>query len=80
MRQIEHFQNQYIRQTEVIDELRHSVKQHENALEKQARDFAFGNDHHYYEEHSGLKEEVEQFRKIYTELRKEFMRFHSRWM
>ena len=31
---VERFQNQFIRQNEVIDELRHEIKQHENELER----------------------------------------------
>jgi hypothetical protein len=34
---IEQFQNQFIRQREVIDLLRHNVKQHENEIERMTR-------------------------------------------
>ena len=37
MSEVEHFQNQYIRQSEVIDVLRHEVKQHENMLENEVK-------------------------------------------
>ena len=42
MAELEHFQNQYIRQREVIDVLRHDIKQHENFLEKEAKEHPIG--------------------------------------
>jgi hypothetical protein len=80
MRQIEHFQNQYIRQIEVIDELRHEVKQHENILEENALDNPIAVDHRYFEDHTELRDQADQFKKIYKELKVEFMRFLSKWM
>jgi len=80
MKDVEHFQNQYIRQTEVADELRHEVKQHENALETEAKDHPVSIDHRYFEDHTELREQVEQFKKIYFDLKSEFMGFLSKWM
>jgi len=80
MQQLEHFQNQYIRQAEVIDELRHEVKQHENILEKEVRDNPVAVDRRYFEDHTELREKADQFKKIYMELKVEFMRFLSEWM
>ncbi len=34
MTYVEHFQNQFIRQNEVLDIIRHDFKQHENLIEK----------------------------------------------
>ena len=80
MKELEHFQNQYIRQIEVIDELRHEVKQHENKLENEAKDNPVAIEHRYFEDHSELRDQVEQFKKIYVDLKSEFMRFLSKWM
>ena len=80
MKDVEHFQNQYIRQVEVLDELRHEIKQHENVLEKEAKDHPVAIDHRYFEDHSELRDQVEQFKKIYAELKKDYMRFLSKWM
>jgi hypothetical protein len=77
MKDVEHFQNQYIRQIEVIDELRHDVKQYENALEKEIKLNPTNVDQQFFEDHSGLNEEVVQFKKIYNELKREFMGFLS---
>ena len=80
MRQLEHFQNQYIRQIEVIDVLRHEVKQHENILEKEVIDNPVAVDHRYFEDHTDLREQADQFKKIYRELKEEFMLFITKWM
>ncbi len=80
MREVEHFQNQYIRQIEVVDELRHEVKQHENALEKEAKDNPVAIDHVLFEDHTELRDQVDQFKKIYGDLKTEFMSFLSKWM
>lgn len=80
MRQLEHFQNQYIRQIEVIDELRHEVKQHENILEQEVIDNPIDVDHRYFEDHTELRDQAVQFKKIYAELKAEYMRFLTKWM
>lgn len=80
MKEVEHFQNQYIRQMEVIDELRHDIKQHENVIEKESIDHPVAFDHRYFEDHSDLRDQVDQFKKIYFDLRKDFMRFLSKRM
>ncbi|MFZ1689302.1 MAG: hypothetical protein WAU70_17900 [Flavobacteriales bacterium] len=72
MAELEHFQNQYIRQREVIDELRHELKQHENALEKEARDHPIAVDHRLFTDHTAHREEVATFEKLYRELKEEF--------
>ena len=80
MKEVEHFQNQYIRQTEVIDELRHEVKQHENMLEAEVKKNPVAVDHRLFEDHTDLRDQVDQFKKIYNELKGEFMRFLSERM
>ena len=80
MQELEHFQNQYIRENEVIDELKHEIKQHENLLGKEAKDNPVAIDHRYFEDHTELRDQVEQFKKIYDELKMNFMRFLSKWM
>ena len=80
MSEVEHFQNQYIRQSEVLDELRHEIKQHENIIEKEATDNSVPFDHHYVEDHAELRSQIEQFKKIYADLKRDFMNFLIRRM
>jgi hypothetical protein len=80
MAELEHFQNQFIRQHEVIDELRHDVKAHENELEKEAKEDPVAIDHRHFTDHSGLRERMDIFEKIYMELKNDFYRWVSKWM
>ena len=80
MQQLEHFQNQYIRQSEVIDELRHEVKQHENILEQEVLNNPVTVDHRNFEDHTELRDQADQFKKIYHDLKIEFMSFLTKWM
>jgi hypothetical protein len=80
MAELEHFQNQYIRQREVIDELRHDVKQHENELEKEAKDHPVAIDHRHFADHTELRDRMEMFEKLYMELKDDFYRWVSKWM
>lgn len=73
MAELEHFQNQYIRQREVIDELRHALKQHENALEKEAITHPIALEHRLFDDHVGHREEMATFDRLYRELKDEFM-------
>lgn len=75
MAELEHFQNQYIREREVIDELRHDIKQHENHLEKFAIEHPVAVDKVLFADHSALRERMRTFEKLYHELKGEFMRW-----
>lgn len=76
MAELEHFQNQFIREREVIDELRHDIKQHENLIEKEAKDHPVAVDHRYFTDHVELRDRMETYEKIYRELKHDY----SRWL
>lgn len=80
MARVEQFQNQFIRQLEVNDELRHDIKQHENELEKFAKDHPVATDHVLFEANNELKGEVERYAQLYAEMKTEFYRFIAEWM
>jgi hypothetical protein len=74
--QVEHFQNQFIRHKEVIDELKHDL----NIAEKQLAAFAKylsdeGIMNIKMDNHTRLRDEVFTQRKIFNELKKEFRSF-----
>ncbi len=73
--ELEHFQNQYIRQREVIDVLRHDIKQHENFLEKESKEHATAIDHRGFGDHTELRNQMVTFEKLYRELKDEFYRW-----
>ncbi|MEQ8323152.1 MAG: hypothetical protein RIC15_09695 [Vicingaceae bacterium] len=78
--QLEHFQNQYIREIEVIDELRHDIKQYENGIEKVSPDRPVTPEDNYMDGHKDLRDQMNQFRKIYYELREEFINYLNQWI
>ncbi|MFZ1332507.1 MAG: hypothetical protein WAR83_09960 [Flavobacteriales bacterium] len=69
---LEHLQNQFIRQTEVIDELRHDLKQHENTLDPEPDDRAIPRDHSIDIVQETLRDSMMTFEKLYVDLKAEF--------
>lgn len=78
---IEHFQNQFIRHREVIDELKHKLHLSEVQLANFVRDMSgMGIDSVKMDNHVKLRDEQFRFREIYAELKNDFRRFESEWM
>jgi hypothetical protein len=75
MAELEHFQNRFIREREVIDELRHDIKQEENMLEKEMRDHPVAIEHRYFTDHTELRDRYQTFEKLYRELKQEFQQW-----
>ena len=78
--QVERFQNQFIREREVIDTLVHDINAHEHNLSEYAKDHPIAVDHVYFKNHSGLEDRMKMFGKIWFELKGEFMNFLRNWM
>lgn len=78
--QVEHFQNQFSVQKENIDEMRHAVKQHENAVEKSVAENPTASDHRKMDSHQSTTEDVAGFEKVFNALRHEFNAFLSKTM
>ena len=70
---IEHFQNNFIRQKEVIDELRHDIPDSQRRLESLFSSNTSGE----YDIHTELTDRMDMFRKLYHELREKFQQFES---
>lgn len=78
--QLEHFQNQYIREKEVIDHLVHDINRREMALTNFAKDHPMDLEHVHFEDHRDLRDRMIIFRKIYTDLKHEFHGFIRKYM
>ena len=78
---VEHFQNQFICQKEVIDTLRHDLpdSRHkvENIFHHYRSDSQLGN---WDSSTEGLEGRMDTFRKIYIEIKQNFHRFESDWI
>ncbi len=79
LRSLEHFQNQFIREKEVIDQLKHDVKIHEHHLVEFVRNDV-GDEERMIKVHYELKDKMETFRKIFGELKGKFYHFLAEWM
>ncbi|MEO8589872.1 MAG: hypothetical protein ABI432_10915 [Flavobacteriales bacterium] len=65
MENVEHFQNKFLRETEVIDELAHAIKQHEKQLQR-------GTGSGHEDMHADLLDRMATYERLYTELKMEF--------
>ncbi len=72
MANVEHFQNQFIVQKEVLDIMRHDFKQHENLIEALEEKKTHEPEEGIQSVHSIQREKLDQFEKIFHELRSEF--------
>jgi chromosome segregation ATPase len=77
MASIEHFQNQFTIQNEVLDIMRHDFKQHENAIEAKHNSLN-SNDPGLIENHESHRERLAQFEKLFHDLRDEFHEFNQK--
>ncbi len=77
MATIEHFQNQFTVQSEVLDIMRHDFKQHENDIEA-GQSNSLKPDVQLDDNHQTHVERLDQFEKIFREIREEFSSFLQR--
>jgi hypothetical protein len=78
---IEQFQNQFIRQREVIDELKHDLNISERQLAAFVRDMVpIGFENERLDNHSELRERFLTFRNLFEELKTRFRQFEAECM
>jgi hypothetical protein len=76
--QVEHFQNQFFLQREVIDELKHDLNISERQLASFTKEMALvGYEFERLDNHSSVRDRFLTFRKLFNELKEEFHRFES---
>lgn len=71
---LEHFQNQFIRQREVVDELKHDIGIHEQSLSRQLQQ-DLPPDDQVADDHHAVRERMHLFRRIFAELKAEFFAY-----
>lgn len=79
LKEVEHFQNQFIRQLEVSDELFHELKAADRKLAKTA-DTGTDSETIFAEPDTSLKESQATYNKLFLELKNEFHTFLERRM
>ena len=80
MAQLEHYQNQFIRQNEVIDGLQHQINVHETNMSEHDIKHEDVLDCSLVKNHIEFRNKMETQRKIFEELKKEFFNFLSKYM
>jgi len=79
--QVEHFQNQFIVQNEVIDVLKHDLNISERQLASFTKEMSLvGYEFERLDNHSMVRDRFLTARKIFTELKEEFHRFQSEFL
>jgi hypothetical protein len=73
--QVEHFQNQFIRENEVIDILIHDINAEEQTIAANAQANNVATDHRKVADNADLRDRMATFNKIFTELKAEFTSF-----
>jgi uncharacterized membrane protein YgaE (UPF0421/DUF939 family) len=77
---VEHFQNQLIIQRNSIDELAHSINDHETYLINRAKENPTAIDHRSVNDHPVMRDSFNSFEKVINELRKELNLFLTKTM
>jgi hypothetical protein len=77
---VEHFQNQLIVQRNNIDELAHSINDHETYLVNRAKENPTAIDHRSVNDHPVMRDSFNSFEKVINELRKELNLFLTKTM
>lgn len=72
---IEQFQNQFIRQREVLDILKHNIKSHENEIERMTNFALEYLRDRVTREHIKLKSEFKRFVELFMEMEQDFHDF-----
>lgn len=77
---LEHYQNEFILQSGVIDELKEAIEKHEIRMAGQSEEGREALDLAMVKKHAEFRDEMETQRDIYDKLKKEFLRFLSKYM
>ncbi len=80
LKDVEHYQNQFIVQRNNIDELAHSIKVNESGLVKEVNANPVAVDHRKVESHEAEADFITYFEKNFAGLRADYNKFLSKWM
>ncbi len=80
LKQLEHFQNEFVMHGEVIDQLQHDINAHESEMNALSMTDDTSMNTAYTKSHFAFREKMETQREIYAKLKKDFYRFLSKYM
>lgn len=76
--QVEHFQNPFIRQKEILDALRNDIHEDELRIAENVKEDSVAVEHIKLEENFRLKDGIQTFQKIFNKLRSEYILFMAK--
>lgn len=77
---VESFQNRFDLQRNHLNNLKNTIRKHEQSLAEFAQDHPIAVDHVHFKDHSDLREKIDRFRELYQEMKHEFNHFAVKWM
>jgi hypothetical protein len=80
LKEVEHYQNQFIVQRDNLDQLAHNIRLNEQKFQKEVNDNPVAVDHRKAEYHQAEKDFIEYFENNFKGLRTDFKTFVSKWM
>ena len=78
--QLEQFQNRFVREREVIDELRHDINEHATILAHYAEEHPVAIDRVRFDDQVSLRDRMETFQKLFDELKQSFFIFVAKYL
>jgi hypothetical protein len=78
--ELEHFQNQFIRQNESADIMTKKVREADATLAHVSQENPVASNRMRMEDQVALREDMENYRNRYNGIKADFMRFLSKWM
>ena len=80
LKEVEHYQNQFIVQRDNLDQLAHNIRLNEQKFQQEVNDNPVAVDHRRMEYHQAEKDFIEYFENNFKGLRTDFKTFSSKWM
>jgi len=80
LKQVEHFQNQFIIQKQRLDELKHHINLSNDALSGEIAKTQTVLENCKVKDHAEARKDMHAFERLYAPLKKEFNTFLSKWM
>jgi hypothetical protein len=80
LKEVEHYQNQFIVQRDNLDQLAHNIQLNEQNFQQEVTDNPVAVDHRRTEYHQSEKDFIEYFENNFKGLRTDFKTFASKWM
>ncbi|ULQ58005.1 hypothetical protein KJS94_07295 [Flavihumibacter rivuli] len=79
--ELEHYQNQLVRQKDVLDELLHDIRLHEQELVKKIQEVnEIQAQKMKLDDHEEARDRVDMYKKLYAEFKHSLLAFIGKWM